>query len=353
MQFTPLTVVARREEIDGACSIRFEKPAGFDYFAGQHLPIRVFINEQEARRTYTLSSSPLDEHLQITVKRVRNGLVSNYLNDTIQVGSVVEARPPIGHIYIQGQRDNYRTLYLIAAGSGITPMWSIARTVLAQEPHTHVRLFYGNKSEDSIIFRESLEKMQSHYGDRFQVVHALNAPKKDSWSALWRSDVIYDVHKGRIDPAALRWFLDKFRPVSQNCEYFICGPGSMNTDLKIALLQLQVPETDIHVEYFGAVKRAENVSRGIAAQATITLDGKTQRIQLAPNTTVLQAALDAGLDAPYSCQAGICGACQATLTHGKVDMPTAPALDAKQITAGEILTCQSWAESAEIAVKYP
>ena len=134
--FTKLKVIGRREEIDGACSIALEKPAGFEYKAGQHLPIRFKLNGREARRTYTLSSSPLDRHLQITVKRVKDGRVSNHINDNIQVGDTIEARPPIGHIFVDCSPTQYRTIYLFAAGSGITPMWSIARTVLATEPHS-------------------------------------------------------------------------------------------------------------------------------------------------------------------------------------------------------------------------
>lgn len=354
MQFSRLRVTERREEIDGACSLLLEKRAGFDYRAGQHLPIRFFIDGKEARRTYTLSSAPSDQHLQITVKRVKGGLVSNHINDNIQVGDMIEARPPIGHIFVECRPHNYRTIYLFAAGSGITPMWSIARTVLAHEPHSQVRLFYGNQSEDTIIFREQLDALQAKYGERLQVAHALSEPKKESWSALWRTDVIGDARKGWVDAEALAWFVDKHRPVSQNCAYYICGPGTMNTSLRDALLKMQVPAEDIHIEYFKAPERGEREKRkGVRAQAEVRLGGRTHSIVVPSDRTLLQAALDAGLDAPYSCEAGICATCKAHLVSGKVDMPSAPALEQKQIDNGEILTCQSWADSAEISITYP
>ena len=131
MNFKSLAVVDRREEIEGACSLFLEKPAGFDYKAGQHLPIRFFLDSKEARRTYTLSGSPTDPHLQITVKRVKEGLVSNHINDNVQVGHVIEARPPIGHIYTECEPQTYRTYYLFAAGSGITPIMSIVKSIYA------------------------------------------------------------------------------------------------------------------------------------------------------------------------------------------------------------------------------
>jgi len=353
MQFTKLQVIERIEESKGTCSLLLEKPIGFEYHAGQHLPIRFSLQDKEARRTYTLSSSPSDPYLQITVKRVKDGLVSNHINDNIQQGDFIEARPPIGHIYVDCAPRNYRTVYLFAAGSGITPMWSIARTVLAQEPHSHVHLLYGNQSEDTIIFRQALAALQTEYGDRLSVAHMLSAPKKESWSALWSTDIINDARKGRIDGDALQWFIDTFRPVSQDCAYYICGPGAMNGTLRDALLSLQVPSEDIHIEYFKAPEKTESATtKGIASLARIRLNGQAHSISVPPGKTLLQAAVDAGLDPPYSCEGGICATCRAKLLHGKVDMPSAPALEQNEISQGIILTCQSWADSSEIEFIY-
>ena len=354
MRFTKLRVVERRDEIEGtACSIFLEKPASFDYKAGQHLPIRFFLNGKEARRTYTLSSSPLDPHLQITVKRVPNGLVSNHINDNIRAGDLIEARPPIGHICIEPTPYTYHTYYLFAAGSGITPMWSMARTALARSPHAHVRLFYGNQSEDTILFRRELDALQTQVGARLQVIHTLSQPKKESWSALWRTDVINDARKGRVDDKALRWFLDANRPVSQNCSYYICGPGAMNITLRDALLKLQVPSKDIHIEYFKAPdKTAASKVVGVAAKASVRLNRQTHSVTVPPNSTVLQACLDVGLDAPYSCEAGICGTCRAHLSKGTVHMASAPALEEREMQQGAILTCQAVATSAEIHLTF-
>ncbi|MGB1250767.1 MAG: 2Fe-2S iron-sulfur cluster-binding protein [Candidatus Promineifilaceae bacterium] len=353
MQFSQLRVVARQDEIETACSIFLEKPNGFAYKAGQHLPIRFFINGKEARRTYTLSSSPHDPYLQITVKRVKGGLVSNHINDSINVGDIVEARPPIGHIYVAPNKYTYCTYYLFAAGSGVTPMWSIARTVLDIAPYAHVRLIYGNQSEDTILFRKEMETLQQHVGQRLQITHVLSTPKKASWSALWSSDVISDAQTGRVDAEALKRFLDENRPISQNCAYYICGPGSMNTTLQDALLKLQVPNEDIHIEYFKAPeKKATAEIIGVAATATVNLNRRQHSVAVPRGSTVLQACLDAGIDAPYSCEAGICATCRAQLTKGTVHMASAPALEEKEIQQGAILTCQAMATSAEISLSF-
>ena len=353
MKFTKLRVMERRDEIETACSIFLEKPAEFAYKAGQHLPIRFLIDGKEARRTYTLSSSPADPYLQITVKRVRGGLVSNHINDNVKVGDLVDARPPIGHIYVEPNKYTYCTYYLFAAGSGVTPMWSIARTVLAASPYAHVRLIYGNQSEDTILFRQEIGALQAQVGDRLKVTHVLSEPKKESWSALWRSDVIGDAQKGRVDPEKLRQFLDANRPISQNCAYYICGPGSMNTTLRDALFKLQVPKQDVHIEYFKAPdKSAEKAVIGVDARASVRLNRATQAVAVPRGTTVLQACLDANIDVPYSCEAGICGSCRARLTKGTVHMVSAPALEEREIKAGAILTCQALATSAEIGLAF-
>lgn len=353
MTFQKLRVLERIEEIEGVCSLVLENPAGYTYHAGQHLPLRFHINGQEARRTYTLSSSPTDPHLKITVKRVKGGLVSNYINDHVKVGNFIEARPPIGYIFVECLPHTYRTFYLFAAGSGITPMMSIARTVLAQSPHSYIRLFYGNQSEDTIIFRQQLEVLQSKFGNRLAVVHTLTKPTRESWSALWRTDLIKEARKGYIDDESVRWFLDTHRPVAQDCAYFVCGPGTMNETVRQTLLSLAVPEEDIHIEYFKAPEKKVGVPAGLVnAQATIKLQGQTSAIPVSKGQTVLQAALEANLDAPYSCEAGICATCRARLISGQVHMPSAPALEKKEIQQGYILTCQAHPKTPQLTVEY-
>lgn len=360
-RFYKLRILEKREEIKDACSIVLEKPAGFDYHAGQHLPIRFFLNGKEVRRTYTLSSSPMDPHLQLTVKRVAGGLVSNHINEHVKVGDWIEARPPIGHIYVACHPVSYRTYYLFAAGSGITPMMSIARTVLAQEPYSHVRLFYGNKSEDTIIFRSKLDELAKHSGGRLVITHSLTAPKRDTWSALWRTDLISDARKGYIDGDAVNWFIDNHRPVSQDCDYFVCGPGNMNSTIRDALLSLKVPAEDIHIEYFKAPEKARpdvgrvtlaNDTGVVDAQASVTLDGKQFSVAVPKGQTLLQAVIVAGHQPPYSCEAGICATCRARLSKGSVHMPSAPALEKKEIAQGVILTCQAYPKVGQVVLTY-
>lgn len=351
--FYNLRVLQKNEEIEGACSLHLQKPPDFDYKAGQHLPIRFFLDGKEVRRTYTLSSSPIEPHLRITVKRVAGGLVSNHINDQVQVGHSISARPALGHIYVDCHPSSYRVYYLFAAGSGITPMISIVRTVLAQEPHSQLRLFYGNKSEDTIIFRRELEELAASSGGRFVIAYSLTQPKSDTWSALWRTDLLSGARKGYIDAEAVEWFLDSHRPISQDCDYFICGPATMNSTVRDALLSLNVPQEDIHVEYFKAPEQVTTASLpAVDAQACVTLERKQFTVNIPKGKTILQALIAAGHQPPYSCEAGICATCRARLSRGSVHMPSAPALEKKEIEQGIILTCQAYPKEGRIALSY-
>ena len=351
--FQPLSVLERIQETSAAISLVLERPQGFTYKAGQHLPIRLFLDGQELRRTYTLSSSPLDPHLKLTIKRVKNGIVSNHLNDHVSVGDSIEAMPPIGHIYVDGKPNGYRTYYLFAAGSGITPMMSILRTVLQEETNSHVYLLYGNRDEDAIIFKEALDAVAQRYPKRFHMVHSLSQAKKDRWASLWSTNTLWDARSGIIDEEAVLWFIDKYRPVAQNVDYYICGPQDMNYKVSKTLKALQAPEEDIHVEYFqAAAQSAVDGSSFVGALADIQLQGQSFQIELPKNQSILKSLLSASHHPPYSCQSGICGSCRAKLTHGEVHMQSTAALEKKELSQGYILTCQAHCKTEAVALNF-
>jgi len=357
-KFYKLKVIEKKVETKDAVSLVFAHHPAFSYEAGQHIPFRFFIDGKQARRTYTISSSPTeDANLKVTVKRVKDGLVSNYINDQVKVGDLVEAMSPIGQIFVRCNRYHYKTYYLFAAGSGITPMMSIIKTVLAQEPHSHLFLFYGNRNEEHIIFRDELDALTMRYQGRLTVVHTLSKPKKDTMSALWSWDgVMWDVRKGRIDEGAVRWFIDTYRPVAQDVDYFICGPNAMNANVRTTLLRFVVPEEDIHVEYFKApdasdvAAAAPNIVDG--ANAFVQLDGQQLQVSVGKDKTVLQALVEQGYDPPYACESGICATCRAKLLRGTVYMASHAALDQKEIEQGYILTCQARPTSQQVKINY-
>ncbi len=357
-KFYQLKVIEKKKEAKDTVSLIFASHSAFSYEAGQHIPFRFFIDGKQARRTYTISSSPTeDSELKVTVKRVKNGLVSNHIHDQVQVGDFVEAMPPIGHIFVRCNRYHYKTYYLFAAGSGITPMMSILKTVLAQEPYSHIFLFYGNRNEEHIIFRDELDALTTQYQGRLTVVHTLSKPKKDNMSALWSWDgVMWEVRKGRIDEEAVRWFIDTYRPVAQNVDYFICGPNAMNTNVRAALLRLVVPEEDIHVEYFKAPDAksvgATDVNIVDGANALVQLDGQRVQVSVSKGKSILQTLVEGGYDPPYACESGICGTCRATLRSGTVHMASHAALDQKEVAQGYILTCQARPTSKDVQINY-
>jgi len=361
--FYPLPVRATREEIGGAArSLWFEVPAEFaDRFAwrpGQHLTLRFVLGEdaEELRRSYTISSSPFSERnepaagsgLRITVKRVRDGRISNHINDHLRVGSVVEVMPPLGGFVLDPKANLRRTHYFIGAGSGITPLRSMIESVLLAEPHSFAHLLFGNRKRDSILLGAELDALAAAHPGRFSIAHVLSAPS--AWSGsdhMWR--------KGKIDRDTLeQWFAER-APYAQDTQYYLCGPGSMNADIKAALQQLDVPAGRIHFESFGGAGSAgatDDSVRGQSAQATILLDGERHQVPIQAGQTLLQAAFEAGLEPPFSCQAGVCAACHAKLVEGRVHMRSRPALADADVEAGSVLTCQAVATCTELTVDF-
>ena len=182
--------------------MRSESNATFNYLPGQYLTIKFVIDGKEVRRSYSLNSCPFrDEPLQVTVKRVKGGLVSNWVNDRLKVGDQLEVMPPQGRFYANIQAEDYKTYFLFAAGSGITPMMSILTSVLQASPHSVVNLLYGNSNQSSIIFKEELESLQAQYPNRLTVVHTLSSPKVWSSWKRWKGE------KGRIDGPTIEKFI--------------------------------------------------------------------------------------------------------------------------------------------------
>lgn len=349
-----LKVIKIEKTIEEASVVTFEVPAHlsetFQYKPGQYLTLQFNLNGENVRRSYSLCSSPVENHLQVGVKRVKNGLVSNHINDHVKVGDVIDVLPPDGRFYAEVAEKNYKTYYLFGAGSGITPMLSILKTVLQTEPKSYVNLIYGNKHQNSIMFKKELEELQATYSDRLVVVHSLSSPKQQ-WSDIWKSDN-KDFRTGRVDADAIQWFLNSYPPYAQNAEYFICGPGKMIENTKKVLRSLDVPESRIFTESFGGGKATETVTAVPNANLTATLNGQKVSTKIAEGKTVLRALIDADQDPPYSCEGGVCSTCMCKLTKGKVHMKINLALTDKEVEDGFILSCQSVPLTEEVEVVY-
>ncbi|MDX1774169.1 ferredoxin--NADP reductase [Oceanihabitans sediminis] len=355
-KFYQLKVINTQQETNDSVSVSFDVPYElydtFNYKPGQYLTLKFNIGGNEFRRSYSLCSSPvLEEPLKIGVKRVKDGLVSNYINDSIKAGSTIDVMPPGGRFFADVHKDNYKTYYLFAAGSGITPILSILRTVLLTEERSFVHMIYGNRKQDSIMFREELNKLEEEYSDRFSLIHTLSR-SNSSWMDMWSSDNKEDFRKGRVDKAAVEWFINEYPPYAQNAEYYICGPGTMIENTKKALKGIDVPDERIFIESFGTEKVKSFVEGIENAQLTAQLNGETISTKISKGKTVLRALIDAGKEPPFSCEGGVCSTCMCKLKKGEVHMQNNLALDEEELNKGYILSCQSIPLTENVEVEY-
>lgn len=348
-EFHRLRVLATRAETPRATSIVFQVPPGssetFRWRAGQHITLRLRVDGAEVRRTYSISDTPdVGAPLRITVKRVAGGLVSNHINDHVGEGDTIDVLPPFGSFCLDADPQARRTHYFFGAGSGITPLYAMIRSVLAAEPYSVARLAYGNSNADAIIFREALARLEATGGGRMTVRHILSAPSDRSAFSYWRH--------GRIDTATVTAFIDAHPPYAQDARYYVCGPGGMNATVRAALRGLDVPDGRIYSESFGAVAPPDDSVLGVAAEARVRLNGQTLTVPVAAGQTVLHAVRAAGGLPPYSCESGVCGACRAWLREGAAHLRARMALTDAEADRGVVLTCQALPTTPHLTVDY-
>ena len=358
-KFNKLKVIEVKNEIADAVSISFEVPAhlkeNYHYKPGQYTTLKLTIEGENVNRSYSFCSSPyLYEPLTIAVKRVAGGKGSNFINDNFKPGFEIEVMEPLGNFYVTLDEKNEKQYILFGGGSGITPVMSILKSVLAREPKSKVVLFYGNRNEDSIIFKDKLEKLCTEHPDRLKVVHILDAPLK-----AWNSYTGF-----MVKDLALKLLRENTNLNFQHAEFFICGPTPMMKQVEEALGVLQIQKDKIHIEYFTARadedKKAADV--GTATQGAQLFNGKTRvkiiydgnerEFEVSEKETILEAALDAGYDPPYSCMVAACCTCRAKLLSGKVEMDDRESLTDAEISKGYVLTCQSHPKSHGIVLNY-
>jgi ring-1,2-phenylacetyl-CoA epoxidase subunit PaaE len=315
------------------------------YKAGQFITVIVPIDGKKVRRSYSMSTSPhTDTSIGITVKRVIGGMVSNYLNDRVKVGDFLEVIEPLGNFYVEPDADKTRHLVLFAAGSGITPMMSIIKSILKMEPESRITLVYGNRSEESIIFKDKIEELEYQYRERLKVHHILSRP-----SAYWVGQV------GRISQGiGIRFMKDSYTDFT-NDNFFLCGPEGMMEDVIKGLNIYNVSKNQIHRENFHAPMldeiHVEETDNSLKTQLVkVIYNGDEHEFEVKPHQSILEAALDLDIDLPYSCQAGMCTACMGKCLEGKVKMDEEEGLTDKEIAQGYILTCVSHPLTAGVVV---
>jgi len=347
--FRALTIEDVRRETADCISVAFAIPPGsreeFRWRQGQNITLRTRINGEEIRRSYSICSSPLDNELRVAIKKVPGGVFSTFANEQLQKGHVIDVLPPSGKFYTELLPENRKRYLAFAAGSGITPILSLIKTTLAVEPGSHFTLVYGNRHRGSILFREELEGLKNRYMDRLSLLHILSREQMD--------------------------------------EVFLCGPEEMIFMLKGWLEQQGVEARKLHFELFhtrdaagaaafapgetggGGLRILRNLAGGSeggiagsggtekVSRVTVRLDGVSHEFDLPYNgSPLLDAALMEGVDLPFACKGGVCCTCRARLVEGQVEMEVNYALEADELAAGFILTCQSHPRTDRVTVDF-
>lgn len=351
-KFHTLIVKEVRKETEDSVSIAFDIPAGlqetYQYFSGQYLTLRTEINGEDVRRSYSLCSAPHEQEWRVAVKQVESGKFSTFANKVLKAGDSLDVMTPLGGFLIKPNVTKRRSIALFAAGSGITPIVSIAKTILAQEPDSDVTLFYGNKNIASIIFREEIEGLKNEYMDRLRLVHILS-----------RENLGTPLLKGRIDLEKTNELFNVFLKADIPESVYICGPEQMILDVKESLINNGLETSSVHFELFtspDAVKK-ETVETydgpQIDSNVSIILDGDQFDIALeSDGENILDAATKAGADLPYACKGGVCCTCKAKVLEGQARMDVNYALEPDEVEAGYILTCQAHPMSDKLVVSF-
>ena len=348
--FCPLRVAAVDRLTDRAVAVTFEVPPelsdAFRFRAGQHLTLRRVVDGRELRRTYSLCSSAVGGPHRIAVKRLDGGAMSTWLTGGLQAGAVLEVLPPGGSFGPHVDPDRARRYGLVAAGSGITPVLSIAATVLEVEPGSEVVLVYGNRTSRDVMLVEELADLKDRHPTRLQVLHVLSREEQGS-----------ELLSGRLDAARLRRLLATAVPVGGIDEWYLCGPFGVVTDSRQVLLEAGVDPAAVHVELFHADAPPPRALRpaGLPSDGctlTVGLRGRSTTIALDPDQTVLDAVLAVRPDAPYACRGGVCGTCRARVVEGAVEIDVNHALEPDELAAGVVLTCQARATTDRLRLDY-
>ena len=338
--------------------LNVESKEDFQFTAGQYLTIKAIIDGEEVRRAYSISTGNHEELIGVSVKKIKDGKMSNYLNSSVKKGDGLEVMKPDGKFTLITHVDIQRDHYFFAAGSGITPVMSMIKSMLENEPKSTAYLLYGSKDEENIIFRKQFEELQSHYEGQLIIDHTLSKPTKGKSEGilglLGKSKTNWRGLKGRIDSAKVARFIQDNPPKSDNQEYYICGPGDMIDIVQTTLMGNGVEKKNIHQEYFtaGDSGSSEIANATTGASLIAQLNGQEIKLEVKDGKSLLDTLLDAGHEAPYSCTSGACSTCMAKVKKGSVEMEACFALDDDEIKDGYILTCQAHPTSSEVEIEF-
>ncbi|MBL4619027.1 MAG: 2Fe-2S iron-sulfur cluster binding domain-containing protein [Marinicaulis sp.] len=351
-QFYPLRVSDIHRETRDSVVVTLEPPDDareeFKFTQGQYLTFRRKFDGEELRRSYSVCAGIEDRILRVGIKKVDGGWFSSFANDELKIGDTLDAMAPMGNFHAPLMPDAARHYLGFAGGSGITPLISIIKTVLKAEPQSSFTLVYGNRSANSIMFKEELEDIKNLNMGRFNVIHILE------------SETDIDLFSGRLTPEKCDALFSGWVDVKGADLAFICGPEPMMLTVADALKENGMDASIIKFELFassqpGKAKKRAAQAEGVGAvcKATIIMEGVRHHVNIPKGAqSVLEAALGANLDAPFSCQAGVCSTCRAKVIEGETEMEANYALEDYEVERGYVLTCQCYPLSDKIVIEY-
>ena len=351
-RFHRLSVSDLRRETADAVSITFAIPKelaeDYSFAPGQYLTLRTTLDGEEVRRSYSICSGPDDGEIRIAVKKVDGGAFSIWAAEELKAGDELDVMTPTGRFGVAPAPDQARTYVGFAAGSGITPIISIVKGVLAREPNSHFFLFYGNRTTAGMLFREALEELKDRFIDRLSIFHVISGEEQD-----------IPILNGRLDADKVRVLLHSLVPAVDIDHVFVCGPIGMSEEIEASCRELGIDADRIHVERFvsglGGKPRPRTpvpASAPPKAHAALIIDGKRREVPVAEGEAILDAALRAGIDLPFACKGGMCSTCRARLVEGKAEMEVQYALEPWELEAGFVLTCQAKPSTERVVVDY-
>ncbi|GAB4037653.1 MAG: phenylacetate-CoA oxygenase/reductase subunit PaaK [Rubrivivax sp.] len=351
--FHDLTVRRIEPDTAEAVIVTFDVPPPlretYAFTQGQYLTLRKTIAGQDLRRSYSICAGVDDGELRVGVRKVKGGVFSNWINEQLKPGDQIAVMAPQGRFFVPLDPAAARHHVGIAGGSGITPILSILKTVLAREPRSRCTLVYGNRSLKSTMFKEELEDLKNRYMTRLVLHHVFSDEPTDA-----------PLNMGLMDRAKVTEFLDSVLPAASIDHVYICGPYQMNDEAEAALLAAGVPEGRIHIERFGVAPQAggavvHQAQPGDAERAKVVIirDGLRREIEFQKDQpSILDAASAAGLEVPFSCTSGVCGTCRAKLVEGQVRMERNFALDKSEVAGGFVLTCQAHPVTERVVLSF-
>ena len=342
------------KETNDCSIITFEIPEAlkseFQYKQGQYLTLKTTIDNQEVRRSYSLCSAPTENKWQIGVKKINGGLFSTYINDSLKKGDTLEVMPPTGKFFTEIDPTKPKNYIFFAAGSGITPIYSIIKTHLAAEPNCTVKLFYLNRTVKSIIFKESIEQLKNKYFERFEIFHFLTKEHRN-----------IELLNGRFTPEKLKVLTSKIIDIQKVNGCYICGPENMIFLIRDELTEAGLDKSKIHFELFSTSKSDDDKTRinkilehkTEGTEVTIIDGGKEFHFTMDDDfDNILDGAMAAGADLPFACKGGVCCTCRCKIISGTVQMKVNYALDEAEVAKGLILSCQAVPTSKKVVVEF-